>query len=86
MAQQLKCSFEHFDKYCAFSDDFNTVFYNCDKNGFGARKIMFTNPDAQNKFDCAQYQKQTVLQEQDRIQKKVAIDLIATYVPGLKTT
>lgn len=71
--------------FIAYTDDYS-VFYNCDRNGFGVRKIMFTNADVQKKFNSVQYQKQTVLQEQDRIEKKEAIDLIATYLPGLKTT
>ncbi len=68
--------------FVAYTNDY-TVFFNCDKNGFGARKIMFGNPETQNNFDFVQYQKQTVLSEQNKIEKKEAIDLIATSLPGM---
>jgi len=68
--------------FIAYTNDY-TVFYDCDTNGFGARKIMFANPDARNKFDSVQYQKQTVLREQSRIEKKDAVDLIAISLPGM---
>ena len=70
--------------FIAYTNDY-TVFYDCNKNGFGARKIMFASPDIRNKFDCVQYQKQTVLREQNKIEKKEAVDLIAAFLPGMQT-
>ena len=71
--------------YIAYTKDY-TVFYDCTQNGFGARKIMFASPDAQKKFDCVQYQKQTVLREDSRIEKRDAVSTIAASLPGMQTS
>lgn len=70
--------------FIAFSNDY-TLFYECNKDGFGVRKIMFSNPDAHKKFNVNEYKQQTVLSEKSRIEKKQAIELIAGYLPSMKT-
>lgn len=69
--------------FVAFNDDCH-LFYNCNKYGFGVRKVMFSNPWAHENYCCKKYQKQTVLCKQKKIAKKQAVGLIAAYVPMLK--
>lgn len=58
--------------------------YNCNKNGFGVRKVMFGNPDEHKKFSPVEFQEQTVLLNQRRIEQKQAVGLIASYLPKMK--
>ena len=69
--------------FIAFSEEF-MLFYNCNKNGFGVRKIMFSNPCAKKQFDAQQFHDQTVLLKKKSVDKKQAVGLIASYVPQLK--
>jgi hypothetical protein len=70
--------------FIVYTSDY-TVFYNCGKNGFGVRKIMFASPEAQKRFDCVEFQKQTVLRKQNKIEKKDAVSIIAAFLPGMQT-
>jgi hypothetical protein len=86
-AMNLKIAVNPGDKcssFIAFTNDY-TVFYKCGKQGFGVRKIMFANPEAQKRFDCVEYQKQTVLRKQHKIEKKDAVSIIASFLPGMQT-
>jgi hypothetical protein len=69
--------------FVAFSEEF-MFFYNCNKHGFGVRKVMFSNPWAKDAFDAQQFHDQTVLMKESKIEKKQAVGLIASYVPQLK--
>ncbi|MCF8226050.1 MAG: hypothetical protein K9J30_09235 [Bacteroidales bacterium] len=67
----------------AFTDDY-TLFYQCNRHGFGVRRVLFANPDAQKRFDPDKYQSQTVLSKKRRIEKKDAVKLIAGFLPGMQ--
>ena len=69
--------------FVAFNGEF-MFFYNCNKHGFGVRKVMFSNPWAKDVFDPQQYHNQTVLMKDKKVEKKEAVGLIAAYVPQLK--
>ena len=69
--------------FVAFNGEF-MFFYNCNKHGFGVRKVMFSNPWAKDVFDPQQYHDQTVLLKDRKVDKKNAVGLIAAYVPQLK--
>lgn len=69
--------------FVAFNGEF-MFFYNCNKHGFGVRKVMFSNPWAKDVFDPQQYHDQTVLLKDKKVEKKNAVGLIAAYVPQLK--
>ena len=69
--------------FVAFNGEF-MFFYNCNKHGFGVRKVMFSNPWAKDVFDPQQYHDQTVLLKERSVEKKLAVGLIAAYVPQLK--
>ncbi|TFH23969.1 MAG: hypothetical protein E4H10_11320 [Bacteroidia bacterium] len=69
--------------FVAFNGEF-MFFYNCNKHGFGVRKVMFSNPWAKDVFDPQQFHDQTVLLKEKKVDKKKAVGLIAAYVPQLK--
>jgi hypothetical protein len=69
--------------FVAFNGEF-MFFYNCNKHGFGVRKVLFSNPWAKDVFDPQQYHDQTVLMKDKKVEKKQAVGLIAAYVPQLK--
>jgi len=69
--------------FVAFNGEF-MFFYNCNKHGFGVRKVMFSNPWAKDAFDAQQFHDQTVLMKEKKVEKKQAVGLIAAYVPQLK--
>ena len=69
--------------FVAFNGEF-MFFYNCNKHGFGVRKVMFSNPWAKDEFDPQQFHDQSVLMKQKKVEKKQAVGLIAAYVPQLK--
>ena len=69
--------------FVAFNGEF-MFFYNCNKHGFGVRKVLFSNPWAKDVFDPQQYHDQTVLMKEKKVEKKQAVGLIAAYVPQLK--
>jgi hypothetical protein len=71
--------------FIAYTKDY-TLFYDCNRYGFGVRKVMFTNPEAQKRFDASEYQQQSVLRKQHKIEKKDAVELIAAFLPGMQTT
>jgi hypothetical protein len=69
--------------YVAFNDNF-MFFYNCNKHGFGVRKVMFSNPWAKEEFDAQKFHDQTVLLKKRSMDKKEAVGMVASYVPQLK--
>ncbi len=69
--------------FVAFNGEF-MFFYNCNKYGFGVRKVMFSNPWAKDAFDAQQFHDQTVLMKTRKVEKKQAVGLIASYVPQMK--
>lgn len=71
------------ESFIAFTDTY-WFRYNCSKDGFGVRKVMFNNPSEQKNFDPKEYQEQSVLLKQRKIEKKQAVGLIATYLPKLQ--
>lgn len=71
--------------FIAYTKDY-TLFYQCNKNGFGVRKVMFSNPVAHKDFDPQCFQEQTVLKKQRKIEKKEAVELIAAFLPGMHTS
>ena len=76
--QEGKCT-----SFVAFNGEF-MFFYNCTKQGFGVRKVMFSNPWTKDQFSASEYHDQTVLLKERKIEKKQAVGLIASYVPQLK--
>ncbi|MFC2080347.1 hypothetical protein ACFLRQ_02615 [Bacteroidota bacterium] len=70
--------------FVAYAADY-TIFYNCNKDGFGVRKVMFSNPDAHKRFDKMEYKQQTVLRKKRKIEKKEAVEIIAAFLPGMQT-
>ncbi len=69
--------------FVAFNGEF-MFFYDCNKHGFGVRKVMFSNPWVKDDFDAQQYHDQSVLMKEKKVEKKQAVGLIASYVPQLK--
>ncbi len=69
--------------FVAYTPEY-TIFYNCNKDGFGVRKVMFTNPEVHKRFDANEFQQQTVLRKQRKIEKKDAVSLIAAFLPGMQ--
>jgi len=58
--------------------------YNCTKEGFGVRKVMFSGPAVKDQFSAKQFHDQTVLVKKRKIEKEQAIGLIAAYLPKLQ--
>ena len=69
--------------FVAFNGEF-MFFYNCNKHGFGVRKVMFSNPWVKDGFDAQQFHDQSVLMKERKVEKKAAVGLIASYVPLMK--
>lgn len=69
--------------FVAYNGEF-MFFYNCNKNGFGVRKVMFSNPWVKNDFNAQHYHDQSVLMKERKVEKKQAVGLIAAYVPQMK--
>jgi hypothetical protein len=69
--------------FVAYNGEF-MFFYDCNKHGFGVRKVMFSNPWTKDDFDARHFHDQTVLLKERKIEKKQAVGLIAAYVPQLK--
>jgi len=69
--------------FVAFNGEF-MFFYNCNKYGFGVRKVMFSNPWVKDDFDAREYHDQSVLMKERKVEKAEAVGLIAAYVPQLK--
>lgn len=68
--------------FVAYNGQF-TFFYNCNKNGFGVRKVMFANPWVKDQFSSDEFHCQTILKNQKKMEKKEAIGIVASYVPML---
>lgn len=58
--------------------------YNCTKEGFGVRKVMFSSPAVMDNFDAQEFHDQTILVRNRKIEKEQAIGLIAAYLPKLQ--
>ena len=71
--------------FIAYASDY-ILFYSCNKDGFGVRKVMFSNPEAHKRFDVDEYEQQTVIRKDRKIEKKEAIELIAAFLPSMQTT
>lgn len=69
--------------FVAFNGEF-MFFYNCNKHGFGVRKVMFSNPWAKDEFNAQQFHDQSILMKERKVEKKQAVGLIAAYVPQMK--
>lgn len=69
--------------FVAYDGEF-MFFYNCNKHGFGVRKVMFSNPWVKDDFDAQQFHDQSILMKERRVEKKQAVGLIAVYVPQMK--
>lgn len=69
--------------FVAFNGEF-MFFYNCNKSGFGVRKVLFSNPWAKDAFDAQKFHDQSVLMKKRSVDKKQAVGLIASYVPQMK--
>ena len=70
------------NSFVVYNGEFN-FFYNCNKYGFGVRKVMFADPWVNDQFSPEEYQKQTIMKCDKKIEKKEALSLIASYVPQL---
>ena len=70
------------NSFVAYNGQFS-FFYACNKYGFGVRKVMFVNPWVHDQFSPIEYQEQSILCCKHKIEKKMAIGTIATYVPLL---
>lgn len=68
--------------FIAYNKDF-TLFYDCTKQGFGVRKVMFSNPSVQKNWDSEKFAEQSVLRKDRKIDKKEAIELIAAFLPDM---
>ncbi len=58
--------------------------YNCTKEGFGVRKVMFNSPAIRDEFNPIEYRHQSVLVKTRKIEKDQAVGLIAAYLPKLQ--
>jgi hypothetical protein len=70
--------------FAAYNGEF-IFFYDCNKHGFGVRKVMFSNPWVKDDFDAQQFHDQSVLMRERKIEKKQAVGLIAAYVPQMRS-
>ena len=70
--------------FVAYNGEF-MFFYNCNKHGFGVRKVMFSNPWVKDGFNAQQFHDQSVLMKDRKVEKKEAVGMIAAYVPQLKS-
>ena len=71
------------NSFVAYNGEF-MFFYQCNKHGFGVRKVMFSNPWAKDQFSAIQFHDQSVLLKDRKIERKQAVGLIAAYVPQMK--
>jgi len=70
------------DTFIAYTSDY-ILFYECTKQGFGVRKVMFNNGDARDMLSPKKYRSQTILCKGRNIEMEKALGLIAVYVPQL---
>lgn len=69
--------------FIAYTKDY-TIFYKCTRDGFGVRKVMFSNPEVHKSFSHEAFQGQTVLRKNRKIERKDAIAMVATYLPCMQ--
>jgi hypothetical protein len=60
-----------------------TFFYSCDDDGFGIRRVMFSNPQVQRSFSPEQFHCQSVICKKRRINRPTAVETVACFVPQL---
>lgn len=73
---------EDCNSFIAYNERF-TFFYSCDEEGFGIRRVMFRDPDAQQAFSPEKFRCQSVLCRKKRADRKLAVETVATFVPEL---
>jgi hypothetical protein len=78
--QELDCN-----RYIAYTKDY-TIFYDCSKEGFGVKRVMFAKRDSHLSFNPNVYLDQAVLTKKRRIQEDVALSLIAATLPAMRQT
>ena len=71
------------DSFIAYTGGY-WFMYNCTKDGFGVRKSMFNSPAVRDGFDSREYQSQSVLVKDRKIEQDQAVGLIAAYLPKLQ--
>jgi hypothetical protein len=69
-------------EYIAYTNDF-IFFYECTKNGFGVRRVMFNNPTIRDSYNEKEFNQQSILCDSKKIDDLKALGLIAVYVPNL---
>jgi len=69
-------------EYIAYSKDF-IFFYECNRNGFGIRKVLFNSEEIRNLYNEKEFSKQTILCPERKIDNLKALGLITLYVPKL---
>ncbi len=70
------------NSFIAYNGRF-TFFYSCDEEGFGIRKVMFSDPGIQQAFSPEKFRCQSVLCKKRKAERKPAIETVATFVPDL---
>lgn len=70
--------------YVVIGKDYK-LFYESSEEGFGVRKVKFSNPDAHERFDVIEFKEQTILSESKNIDRKEAIELITANLPAMKS-
>jgi hypothetical protein len=70
------------NSFVAYNGEFS-FFYNCNKYGFGVRRVFFCDPWVHERFSSEEYQEQSIMKCEKVVDKKEAIRLIASYVPLL---
>ena len=70
------------NSFVAYNGEFS-FFYNCNKYGFGVRKVFFCDPWVHDQFSSKKYQEQSIMKCEKVVDKTDAIRLIASYVPLL---
>ncbi len=70
------------NSYIATNGQF-TFFYSCDENGFGIRRVMFSNPQVPRSFSPEQFHCQTVLCKKRKVNRPVAVETVVCFIPQL---
>lgn len=69
--------------FVAYGESY-TIFYDCGKEGFGAKRVLFANPQAQLEFNPNILMKQFVLLKKHKVKDIEAIQLIAASLPSAR--
>ena len=57
------------DSFVAYNGEFS-FFYNCNKYGFGVRKVFFCDPWVHDQFNSRRYQEQSIMKCDKAVEKK----------------